>query len=209
MKIGIVTGLWWIAESASLVASLKRAAALGFRYVDIQGTLHGSPRQLGAAERQAVKRELAALGLVLRNYILHASHDPASASEGELEHCYRYLCEGIDMAALADVGHMALAREGPDDLTRLGDAIIHAHLSDHESSRHTNQVLGMGITRVSDYIEAFWALDIDRRMRRFGYDELVVSLELGAPGDRIADADDWARRSLHYLRQVAPHIAQT
>jgi sugar phosphate isomerase/epimerase len=286
MKIGIVTGLWLVAESASLVESLRRAAALGFRYVDVQGTLHGSPAQLDMADRQAVKVELATLGLVPRNYILHAPHNPASASEGELEYCYHYLCEGIDMAllwggqqlmlnpgqwafgvsrevaweravrllqrlchyarpravqivleaepyvwymvhdiastmrmledvdrpniaVLADMGHMALAREGPGDLARLGDSLIHAHLSDHEPSRHTNQVVGTGTTRVGDYFEALRALDIDRRVRRFGHDELVVSIELGAPGDRIVDADGWVRRSLHYLHNVAPGVAQT
>lgn len=283
MKIGIVTGLWQIAGSASLVESLQRAAALGFRYVDVQGSLHGSPAHLGSAERRAVQMELRTLGLEPRNYILHAPHNLASMSQGEMEHCYEYLCQGIDLAlswggrqimlnpgqwayglsreaawaravrflqrlcdyarprdvrivleaepyvwylahditstirmledvdrpnvaALVDLGHMALAREGPQELARLADAIVHAHLSDHEADRHTNQVAGTGVTRTGDYLAALAELEIRGRLPRLGHDELVVSLELGSPGDRIEDADDWARRSLQHVRRVAPHV---
>jgi hypothetical protein len=49
-------------------------------------------------------------------------------------------------------------------------------------------------------------MDIDRGVRRFGYDELVVSFELGAPGDQISDPDERVRRSLDYVRQIAPFI---
>ena len=38
-------------------------------------------------------------------------------------------------------------------------------------------------------------------------DELLVSFELGVPGDQIAEPDDWVRRSLQYVQQVAPYMS--
>lgn len=283
MKIGMLTGVWFLAESAPLIESLRRAAALGFRYVDLHGVFHAGPAHLRPQERKAVKTELAALGLTPRNYVLHARHNLASASEAELEQDVAYLQEGIELAlswdihqlmlnagqwaygvsrpdawskavrfiqrvcdyaaprgvyiaiesepyvwflvndlcstermladvdrpnftTLIDLGHLALAREGPDDLSRLADTIIHAHFSDHQAFKHTNQVIGTGITRTADYLNALRDMDIDRRMRRFGYDELVISFELGMPGERVDDADDWVRRSLQHVMEIAPYM---
>jgi len=286
MKIGMLTGFWFVAEGATIVESLRRAAALGFHYVDLHGVFHASPAHLTRADRVAVKSELATLGLRARSYVLHAPHNLASASDAQLEECYQYLTAGIDLAlewgvnqvmlnagrwaygipresawahavgflqrvcdyalprdiyvtqeaepyvwflvndiestvrmlnnvnrpnfaTLIDLGHLALAREDPVHLAKLGDSIIHAHFSDHQPFRHTNQVIGTGLTRTKEYLEALLALDIDRRVRRFGYDELVVSFELGAPGDQIDDADDWVLRSLKHVQQVAPYMTLT
>jgi len=281
MKIGMLTGLWFIAESAPLIASLHRVAELGFHYVDLHGVFHAGPAHLSPQARQDVKVELAALGLEPRNYVLHARHNLASASDAELEADYAYLCEGIDLAlswgvrqmmlnagqwaygvarpaawaravrfiqrvcdyaeprglyiaiesepyvwflvndiqstqrmladvdrpnftVLVDLGHLALAREGEAELAGLADVIIHAHFSDHQPYRHTNQALGAGFTPTGEYLKMLRRLDIDRRVRRFGYDELVVAFELGAPGDVIADPDGMVRQSLAHIQQVAP-----
>jgi sugar phosphate isomerase/epimerase len=111
-----------------------------------------------------------------------------------------------NFTVLVDLGHLALAREGETDLAGLADVIIHAHFSDHQPYRHTNQVLGTGFTPTADYLAMLRRLEIDRRVRRFGYDGLVVAFELGAPGDQIAEPDEWVRRSLAHLRQVAPEM---
>ncbi len=284
MKLGMLTGLWYVAEAAPLLASLQRIARLGFRYVDLHGVFHAGPSHLSEGERNTVKAEIAALGLLPRNYVLHAPHNLASASEGELGQSLAYLQEGIDLAmgwginqimlnagqwaygvsrevawqkavrflqsvcdyaaprgvfiaqesepyvwflvndiqstvrmqedvdrpnftTLVDLGHLGLAREGTDDLARLAGSIIHGHLSDHLAYQHTNQPIGSGATRTADYLQALCALDIDGRVRRFGYDELVVSFELGVPGDRIENCDDWVRRSIEYVTQIAPDIS--
>jgi sugar phosphate isomerase/epimerase len=286
MKIGMLTGLWFVAESATVLASLRRVADLGFHYVDLQGGFHAGPVHLTEEERVAVGQEMAALGLEPRSYVLDTPHNLASANDAELKQCYEYLKEGVDLAltwgmnqvmvnagrwaygvsreeawmkavrflqrvcdyaaprgvyvaceaepyiwflvnditstvrlledvnrpnlaTVVDLGHMALAREGPDDLARLGDSIIHAHFSDHQSFRHTNQVIGTGITQTADYLNALRRMDVDRLVRRFGYDEFVVSVELGVPGDVIADPDDWVRRSLQHVRRVAPDMTVT
>jgi sugar phosphate isomerase/epimerase len=284
MKIGMLTGVWALAEAAPLIDSLRRAVALGFHYVDLQGVFHAGPRHLSPADRTAVKTEMAALGLKPRNYVLHALHNLASASHEELEQSYEYLCEGVDLAVdwgirqmmlnagqwaygvsraaaweravrfiqrvcdyagprgvyiaqesepyvwflvndiestvrmhtdvgrpnfttLVDLGHLALAREGADDLARLADSIIHAHFSDHEPLRHTNQPVGTGFTPTAEYLEMLRDLEIDRRVGRFGYDELVVAFELGVPGEQVDDADAWVRKSLQHVQEVAPYMS--
>jgi sugar phosphate isomerase/epimerase len=284
MKIGMLTGLWYVAGEATLVESLQRAAALGFHYVDLHGVFHGGPAHLTAQACQQVKTELETLGLAPRNYVLHSPHNPASASPAEAESSFEYLREGIDLCmywginqlmlnpgqwaygvprqqawenavrfiqrvceyaatrgifialeaepyvwflvnnipstvrmladvdcenftVLVDLGHMGLSRESPDDFARLGDRIIHAHFSDHEKYRHTNQVIGTGVTPTADYLDWLRRQNIDRQVRRFGCDELVVSFELGAPGDQILDPDDRVRRSLDYVRQIAPFMS--
>ena len=284
MKIGMLTGLWYVAGEATLVESLQRAAALGFRYVDLHGVFHAGPAHLSLQARLQVKTELETLRLTARNYVLHAPHNPASSSPAELEAGIEYLREGIDLClywginqlmlnpgqwvygvprqqawvnavrfiqrvcdyaasrgifialeaepyvwflvndipstartladvdrenltVLVDLGHMGLSWESPEDFARLGDRIIHAHFSDHEKFRHTNQVIGTGVTPTAEYLGWLQSTDIDRRVRRFGYDELVVSFELGAPGDQMLDPDDQVRRSLEYVRHIAPFMS--
>jgi sugar phosphate isomerase/epimerase len=288
MKIGVLTGIWSVAESATLLDSLERVAALGFRYVDLHGPFHAGPIHLSQADRLAVKDRLQTLGLIPRNYVLHPLKNIASSTESELEQSLAYLQEGIDLAlswginslelnagqwvyglsrdecwmkvvgflqrvcdyaaprefyiaqetepyvwflvndvtstirmmedvdrpnftTLVDLGHMALARECPDDLNRLGDSIIHVHFSDHEFLQHTNQVIGTGITHTGDYLEGLRRMNIDQQVSRFGYDEIVVSFELGVPGagDQIESADDWVRRSLAYVQEIAPYMSLT
>jgi sugar phosphate isomerase/epimerase len=107
---------------------------------------------------------------------------------------------------LVDLGHMGLARESRPDLERVADLIIHAHFSDHQLTKHTNQVIGTGATPITDLVSLLRGLDLDRRVGRFGFDELVISCELGVPGDVIPDPDDWARRSLRFVQSIAPDL---
>jgi len=284
MKIGMLSGLWYLAEGASLSESLERSAALGFRYVDFQGSFHAGPRHLSRRDGSAVPQQLERLGLTPRNYVLHALHNIPSAREAERRENLAYLKEGIDLAVawgirqimlnagqwvygmsrpeawdrsvaflrevceyagehgayiaqetepyvwflvrdlssasamaadvdrpnfvtLVDVGHMALAREGVTDLVPLADTIIHGHFSDHEPYRHTNQVIGTGFTPTADYLGYLSSLEQDGLFRRFGYEELVVSFELGSPGDTIADPDSWVRRSLEHVLEVCPYLS--
>ena len=284
MKIGMLTGVWFIAEKATLLDGLRRAASLGFRYVDLHGVFHGGPTHLSARERLAVRTEMQSLGLIPRNYVLHPPHNLASASEAELEQNFSYMQEGIDLAldweinqlelnagqwvyglpkqeswdkaarflqrlcdyarpqnfyiaietepyvwflvndtpstlrmlsdvdrpnftVLVDLGHMALAREGFQELLQIEEAIIHAHFSEHRPYMHTNQVIGTGFTPTEDYLGMLQRMNIDQRMQRFGYDELVISFELGVPGDHIDDPDDWVRRSIQHVLEIAPFMS--
>ena len=107
---------------------------------------------------------------------------------------------------LIDLGHIALAREQAEDIGSLGPTIVHAHLSDHEPMRHTNQIVGTGFTPVSETLEMLNAVKVDEIAKRFGYDELVVSFELGFPGDHIENPDDWVRQSIRHVQEAAPYL---
>jgi sugar phosphate isomerase/epimerase len=283
MRIGMLSGLWWIAEELSALDSLDRMAALGFHYVDLQGSFHAGPRHLSARERIALGARLERLGLELRNYVLHPLHNIPEADDLQWSENIAYLQEGVDLAVswgarqvmlnagrwvhgrtreaawrrsveylqqicdyagergvyiaqetepyvwflvadlasarkmaadvgrpnfvtLLDLGHMALSREGEADLLASGDSIIHGHLSDHDPFRHTNQVVGTGCAPVAEYLRCLQTLEEHGTLRRFGYDELVVSFELGMPGDAIFDPDDKVRRSLRHVLTVAPFV---
>lgn len=283
MKLGMLTGLWYISGKESALDSLERVAALGFRYVDLHGVFHAGPAHLSRTDAESLKREMDALGLRPRNYVCHAPHNIPSADDATFEADLEYLQRAVDLAllwdvnqimlnagqwafgvsreqawnrsvrffqrlcdfaaerdvfiaqeaephvwflvndvastvrmmedvdrpnftTLVDLGHMALARESQEDLERLGDSIIHAHFSDHRPYLHTNQTMGTGFAPTGEYLDALHALEIDRRVGRFGYDELVVSFELGAPGDLIDDPDECVRRSIDYVQEVAPYM---
>lgn len=283
MRLGILSGLWYIAEGASVTESLKRMAALGFHYVDLHGTFHAGPRHLSQRERLEVGSRLERLGLEPRNYVLHPPHNIPEAVDAHRRENVAYLREGIDLAVtwgirqimlnagrwvygmpreeawsrsvaylqevcdyagergvyiaqetepyvwflvhdlagartmaadvnranfvtLLDLGHMALSREGEADLLGVGDTIIHGHMSDHEPFRHTNQVVGTGCLPTAEYLRTLQVLEEQGVSRRFAYEELVVSLELGMLGDTIPDPDDWVRRSLDHVVAVAPYV---
>ena len=55
-------------------------------------------------------------------------------------------------------------------------------------------------------IEELLDMDIDKQMARFGYDELVISFELGVPGDQIPNPDESVTRSLENVTSVAPFL---
>jgi sugar phosphate isomerase/epimerase len=111
-----------------------------------------------------------------------------------------------NFTTLVDLGHMALAREGPQELHRLRNSIIHAHISDHEPLKHTNQTVGTGFVQISDYLDELKAMNVDNQMRHFGYDELVLSFELGFPGDSIEDPDGMAKHSLEHVQHIADYM---
>jgi len=60
---------------------------------------------------------------------------------------------------------------------------------------------------MADYLDALRRMDIDKQVERFGYDEIVISLELGAPGGEVGDADDWVRQSLQHIQEIAPYMS--
>jgi sugar phosphate isomerase/epimerase len=107
---------------------------------------------------------------------------------------------------LADLGHIGLARESAADLVPLADTILHAHFSDHEENRHTNQVIGSGAVPLGELLAGLHQLEIDARLQARGYDELAISLELGVPGDVIPDPEAWVRRSIAAVQALDPGL---
>lgn len=99
MKLGMLTGLWYVAARASVFEAMERAAALGFRTVDLHGVYHAGPAHLTPDERRRVRRELDRLGLEARNYVLHARHNIPGATPAERQEDLSYLQQGLECAA--------------------------------------------------------------------------------------------------------------
>jgi sugar phosphate isomerase/epimerase len=278
-----MTGLWYVASGADVFEALRRAAMLGFQYVDLHGMYHAGPAHLTQEARLEVRRTLDRLGLQPRNYALHTRHNIPTANHSEQAEDLEYLSEGIECAVgwgigqlmlnagelhpsiaraqawrravaflqtvceiaerrgvlivqepepyvsflvhdlataremlhdvnrpnfgmLVDLGHMWLAGESPEELRSIADQILHVHLSDHEPRQHRNQIIGTGGVTTADYLAQLKELDIDRHIRLAGYDELVLSFELGFPGDTIPEADDWVRRSIAAVQAIDPTL---
>lgn len=110
------------------------------------------------------------------------------------------------LLTLPDTGHMALAREAASDLLPVAETVIHAHFSDHELLRHTNQILGSGAVDTRYYLDALEAIDAPEQARRYDQ-EFAILVELGMPGVNIPDPEDWARRSLAHAQKIAPELS--
>ncbi len=136
MKTGMLTGLWFVADGAGVVESLRQAAGLGFRYVDLHGVFHAGPAHLPPAERPAVRAEMAALGLEPRA-LTPGPGPPLSEREDEFHaRLHRFarrlefpLAHGVEgglvkrVRALEDPGrgHTSVLANDHLDLHRPGD----------------------------------------------------------------------------------------
>ncbi len=98
MKLGINTCNWSHAHVA-LKESLKRAARLGFKYVDIFGAGHGDPRILSQTDRLEIKAVLDKEGLIPSNFCAiptgNVATDDPSKFAGHIE--WMHAC--VDLAA--------------------------------------------------------------------------------------------------------------
>jgi len=110
------------------------------------------------------------------------------------------------LLSIVDLGHIMLARDRVEELSLLGDSIVHAHFSDHKATRHTNQIVGTGATPTADYLRALHQLDVDGFAAKRGM-EFIITFELGTRDTPIHDPDDWALRSLAHVQRIAPTLA--
>ena len=136
----------------------------------------------------------------------------------ELDPMVYYLVNGIEsmariieevdepnLFANIDIGHLAITRNSPDDLQKLEGKIIHAHISDCDGKIHSNDIIGTGVTKVSDYLKAIVEFGIDRTCKKLDL-EPVAALELGVYGQNIDDPDRWVSESVAYMRKEVPWL---
>ena len=101
------------------------------------------------------------------------------------------------LLANMDIGHLAITREGPDDLDKLAKYLIHVHISDNDGKAHANEIIGTGVTLVPEYLRKLSELGIDKNAESKGF-PAVAGIELGLIGQVIDDPDRWARESLEW-----------
>lgn len=90
--------------------------------------------------------------------------------------------------ANADIGHLHVLREKPENLAVIKDKIVHIHISENNGFAHTNDVIGEGNVDFKWFVETIYNLGMDKNCERFG-DVAVAGLEIGEPREFITDSD--------------------
>ena len=97
MELSIVTSIWSI-DGVPLEEALRRAAAHGFRYVDIFARGHGDPRHLSEASKRAIVEEARRLGLQIPSMVALFPENSASPVDELREENWSYLMHCMDWA---------------------------------------------------------------------------------------------------------------
>ncbi len=108
-----------------------------------------------------------------------------------------------------DIGHMVITREGPEQIEKLKNRLLHVHLSETESFAHTNSILGTGVVDFKVYIEKLIELGIEENCKKYGV-SCVAGIEMGseASGGLVEDPDAWVKESLSYLARIMPELTK-
>jgi sugar phosphate isomerase/epimerase len=104
-----------------------------------------------------------------------------------------------------DVGHMNLSRDAPQSLETIKPWVTRIHLSENDGLLHANDVLGTGNVDIASYLNTFKEMDFEATNRKHGIDFVAV-MELGVLGTPIPNPDDYARRSMEHVLEIAPFL---
>jgi sugar phosphate isomerase/epimerase len=112
-----------------------------------------------------------------------------------------------NVVANVDIGHLCILREGPDSLEKLKNRILHVHISETDTFKHTNSIIGTGVADFKAYIDKMLELGIEENCKRYG-EACVAGIEMGARGGFVDDADRWVQESLEYLAKILPALSR-
>jgi sugar phosphate isomerase/epimerase len=111
-----------------------------------------------------------------------------------------------NVVANVDIGHLCILREGPDSLEKLKNRILHVHISETDTFKHTNSIIGTGVADFKAYIDKMLELGIEENCKRYG-EACVAGIEMGARGGFVDNADRWVQESLDYLAKILPELS--
>jgi sugar phosphate isomerase/epimerase len=105
-----------------------------------------------------------------------------------------------------DTGHLTINREPPKAMEKLKNRILHLHLSDTDSLKHTNPILGLGIVDFKSYVHKASELGIEENCR--AHNEIATAgIEMGTSlGGEVDNAERWVREGLSYVRKILPEL---
>lgn len=106
-----------------------------------------------------------------------------------------------------DIGHLEITREGPEALEKLQKRILHVHLSETDTFKHTNSIIGTGAADFKAYIHKVLELGIEENCQRLG-EAAVAGIEMGEPGGVVDNPDRWVQESLDYLQRILPELTR-
>jgi sugar phosphate isomerase/epimerase len=96
--------------------------------------------------------------------------------------------DASNLFANIDLGHLHILRTSPGGIEPVKDKVIHVHISDNNGLAHTNSVIGEGTLDVNRYLSQLIEWGIDDVAASQG-EVAVAGLEIGHPGEYIADPD--------------------
>jgi sugar phosphate isomerase/epimerase len=106
-----------------------------------------------------------------------------------------------------DIGHLEITREGPEALEKLQRRILHVHISETDTFKHTNSIIGTGSADFRAYIHKVLELGIEENCQRLG-EVAVAGIEMGEPGGVVDNPDRWVQESLDYLQRILPELTR-
>ena len=110
-----------------------------------------------------------------------------------------------NMVVNIDLGHLNILRTSPEELSILKDRIVHVHISDNDGLVHTNSIIGEGNTDIGWYIKKLLDWGIDEVAKSYG-EVAVAGIELGHPGEYIANPDYRVLKSIGNVYSCVPHF---
>ena len=169
----------------------------------------GIPNTLAWANSVAFSREMAALARPYNILLTFELVPRPFALVQTIEEMERYLAdiERDNVFANLDLGHVALARDGADDVAAIASRTVHAHLNDNDTFDHTNDVVGTGSAPIGEYITALAAHGAEATCRGLGL-EFVAGIEIEVSADRVHDLTplDINRQCRDYVLEHIPEI---
>ena len=109
-----------------------------------------------------------------------------------------------NVLANIDLGHVALARDGVEDLRRIAARTVHLHVNDNNTFVHTNSVPGTGDVPLASFVGAL-AQGAEEKARKTGQ-ILVAGIEAErSPGSKEAPSEI-VRRSRDWVLANIPEI---
>ena len=106
-----------------------------------------------------------------------------------------------------DIGHLCITREGPQTLEKLRSRILHVHISETDTFKHTNSIIGTGNADFKSYVQKVLELGIEENCRKYE-EPCVAGIEMGESGGHVDDPEKWVRESLDYLEKILPELTR-
>jgi hypothetical protein len=82
---------------------------------------------------------------------------------------------------------------------------MRTHLNDNDCLLHSNSILDTDAVPLADYLSELEEMKFEKTCHEHKI-ELITVMELGTLGEIILDPDDYARRSMVYILNIAPYI---
>src|SRR5690554_603549 len=105
-----------------------------------------------------------------------------------------------NLKVTVDIGHLTVLRESPAEIRKIKGKVIHAHITDNDSTTDTNETLGTGYTPIAECLQELKDAQIGETAKQRGLEPVAV-IELNSP-EKIClkSSHNLLVQSLDYLK---------